>query len=145
MATTGLILIVVLVLFGAPVWLSVLTGSSMALLDWGVSAESIASTMYYKIASFLLVAVPMFIFAGQLLAVAGIARPLIDLMNKFMGHIPGGPAYAVIVACVIFAAMSSSGLAALAGFAPVALPLMEKTCAIWFIPTPSYVPRLPVA
>ena len=108
MATAGFILIAVLVLFGAPVWVSVLTGSSIALLDLGVSTETIALTLYEKVASFLLVAVPMFIFAGQLLAVSGIAKPLIDLMNKFMGHIPGGPAYAVIIACVIFAADISS-------------------------------------
>jgi len=127
MATAGLVLIFVLVLLGAPVWVSVFTGTSMALLDWGFSLEMIASIMYNKLASFMLVAVPMFIFAGQLLAVSGIARPLIDLLSKFMGHIPGGPAYAVIIACVIFAAMSSSGLAALAGFAPIALPMLEKT------------------
>lgn len=120
-------MIFVLVLLGVPVWVSVFTGTSMALLDWGFSFEMIASIMYNKLASFMLVAVPMFIFAGQLLAVSGIARPLIDLLSKFMGHIPGGPAYAVIIACVIFAAMSSSGLAALAGFAPIALPMLEKT------------------
>jgi C4-dicarboxylate transporter DctM subunit len=127
MATVGLLLIGVLVLLGAPVWLGILTGSTMALLDWGYAPESIVSTMYHKIASFMLVAVPMFIFAGQLLAVSGVARPMINLLSKFMGHIPGGPAYAVIIACVIFAAMSSSGLAALAGFAPIAIPMLERT------------------
>jgi len=127
MATAGLILIVVLVLLGAPVWAAVLAGASIALWAWGMAPEVMASVMFTKMANMGLVAVPLFIFAGQLLAVGGIAKPLIDLLSRFMGHIPGGPAYAIIGACVVFAAMSSSGLAAMAGFAPVALPLMEKT------------------
>ena len=127
MATAGLILIVVLVLLGAPVWAAVLAGASIALWAWGMAPEVMASVMFTKLANMGLVAVPLFIFAGQLLAVGGIAKPLIDLLSRFMGHIPGGPAYAIIGACVVFAAMSSSGLAAMAGFAPVALPLMEKT------------------
>lgn len=127
MATAGLILIVVLVLLGAPVWAAVLAGASIALWAWGMAPEVMASVMFTKLANMGLVAVPLFIFAGQLLAVGGIAKPLIDLLSRFMGHIPGGPAYAIIGACVVFAAMSSSGLAAMAGFAPVALPLMQKT------------------
>jgi C4-dicarboxylate transporter DctM subunit len=127
LATAGLILILPLMILGVPVWASVLAGASIALLSWGMAPEVMASVMFSKLANMSLVAVPLFIFAGQLLAVGGISKPLINLLSRFMGHFPGGPAYAVIGACVAFAAMSSSGLAALAGFAPVALPLMEKT------------------
>jgi C4-dicarboxylate transporter DctM subunit len=126
MATIGLISIAVLTVLGLPVWLSILTGSTIALVDWGFSPAMIVDTMFSRLSSFLLVAVPLFIFSGQLLAYSGIARPLITFANRILGRVPGGPAYAMIITCVIFAAMSSSSLAALAGLAPVALPMMKE-------------------
>ncbi len=116
--------IVVLVLLGVPVWVSVLLGSSVVLLASNFDSVLIGAIIYEKVANVALIAVPLFILSGQLLALGGAARPLINLLTRFMGHIPGGPAYAVIVASVIFAAMSSSGLAALAGFAPIVIPMM---------------------
>jgi C4-dicarboxylate transporter DctM subunit len=58
------------------------------------------------------------------MARSGALTPLARLFTAFMGHIPGGPAYAVIIACIVFAAMSSTGMAGVAGFGPVIVPLM---------------------
>ncbi len=126
MAKAGLILIVIFTVLGLPVWLSIAFGSTMALLDWGYGPEMIINTLYSKLASITLLAIPLFIFSGQLLSRSGVSEPMVEFSTRMMGGIPGGPAYAIIFVCVVFAAMSSSSLAALAGLSPIVLPMMQE-------------------
>jgi len=124
MVIAGLIIVVALIVLGAPVWMSIFAGASLMVVSWGMDVEMIASLMVSKLSNILLIAVPLFIFSGNLLAMGGAATPLVKVLNRFLGHIPGGPAYVVIVACMVFAAMSSSGIACVAAFAPIMLPMM---------------------
>ena len=116
-----------LVVCGAPIWVALVAGSSVSLLiGYGLDPSIIASQLFNTINNSTLLAVPLFILAGQLLNQGGATRPIIDLLVKFMGHLPGGPAYAVILGCAVIASMSSTGLVAVAGFAPVIVPMMEQ-------------------
>ncbi|MFC1926449.1 TRAP transporter large permease [Chloroflexota bacterium] len=125
METLGIVLMVVLIMVGVPVWASIFSGSIILLVvAMDMDPLMLTGVMYDKVHILSLISVPLFIFSGQVLASGGAAKPLIDVLNKFMGHIPGGPAYAMIAGCVVFAAMSSTGLAAIAGFAPIMIPMM---------------------
>ena len=57
---------------------------------------------------FALMAIPMFILAGNLLSKGGSARRIIDFAKSMVGHLPGGLPMSAIFACVIFAAVSGS-------------------------------------
>jgi C4-dicarboxylate transporter DctM subunit len=92
----------------------------------GVDPIAVVAIMFSKVNVISLVAVPLFVLCGELLARGGSAKPLIEFFNKFMGHIPGGPAYAVILACAVMASMSSIAMAAVAAFAPIVIPMMTE-------------------
>ncbi|MFC1926766.1 TRAP transporter large permease [Chloroflexota bacterium] len=125
MVILGIAVLLALVVLGMPIWGAIFGGTLiMVVLGFDVDAINIVATMYDKVTSVGLIAVPLFIFSGLLLAYGGSAAPLVNVLNKFMAHIPGGPAYVVIIACAIFGAMSSSSAAATAGFAPIMIPMM---------------------
>lgn len=127
MAIWGLALVALLVLAGAPLWIATISGSAVALLlGYHLDPVILTGLIYEKINVYALLAVPLFILAGDLLNRGGSTVPLIDFLNKMMGHIPGGPAYAVIIACAVLAAMTSGGMAATAGFGPIVVPMLVK-------------------
>jgi len=112
---------------GAPVWIAAAAGGMVSLVaGQGVDPIAIIAIMFSKVNVISLVAVPLFVLCGELLHRGGSAKPLIEFFNKFMGHIPGGPAYAVILACAVMASMSSIALAAVAAFAPIVIPMMSE-------------------
>ncbi|OGO02029.1 MAG: hypothetical protein A2Y59_05420 [Chloroflexi bacterium RBG_13_52_14] len=114
-----------LVLAGVPLYLSILTAVVIiSFTVMHVDPTVLIGVMNTSVSNTMLIAVPMFIFAGQILARCGAITPLARVMTAFMGHVPGGPAYAIIVGCVVFSAMSSTGMAGVAGFAPIVVPLM---------------------
>ncbi|MFC1963623.1 TRAP transporter large permease [Chloroflexota bacterium] len=121
----GIGLLLALIMAGVPVWVSIISGSMIVILGpLNTDLIMIAQLMYGKVSQLALIGVPMFILSGQLLAVGGASTPMVRFLNSFLGHIPGGPAYVMIVACTIFGAMSSSAMAAIAGFGPLLIPMM---------------------
>ena len=127
MEIVGLVIVAALVIFGAPIWTAILAGATVSLVaGYGLEPQMIAAVMYDKVNVIALIPVPLFFLCGEALYLGGASKPLVEFLNKFMGHIPGGPAYAVIIACAIMAAMSSTAMAAVAGFAPIMVPMMMQ-------------------
>ncbi|MFC1926541.1 TRAP transporter large permease [Chloroflexota bacterium] len=120
-------ILILLVVVGVPLFLSIFVGVTLlTFFVMHIDPVMITSEMFNNVNNASLIAVPLFLLSGQLLAVGGASEPLIKLLNSFMGHVPGGPAYVVVAANVVFAAMSAAGLGALAGFAPIMIPIMLK-------------------
>lgn len=76
--------------------------------------------------NFTLLAIPFFVFAGEIMNVGGLARRLIDLPMKLVGHKAGGLGYVVIIAAVIMAALSGSPAADTAAIAAIMFPMMMR-------------------
>jgi len=76
--------------------------------------------------SFILTAVPLFIFMGALFVHSGATRSLFDGVNKWLGFLPGGLACSVVGSCALFAAISGSSLATVATIGTISLPEMRK-------------------
>jgi len=94
---------------------------------WGPQAlHMIASRTFTGANSFVLLAIPMFIFMGCMLERSGMARDLYSMMYKWMGPIRGGLAIGTVVICAIFAAMVGISGAATVSMGLVALPSMLK-------------------
>jgi tripartite ATP-independent transporter DctM subunit len=94
---------------------------------WGPQAlHMVASRTFTNANSFVLLAIPMFIFMGCMLERSGIARDLYAMMFKWMGPIKGGLAIGTVTICAIFAAMVGITGAATVSMGLVALPSMLK-------------------
>lgn len=76
--------------------------------------------------SFPLIAVPLFILAGDMMQQGGMSRRLVGFANSLIGHIRAGLAYVNVLACVFFAAISGSSPATVAAIGSNLIPEMEK-------------------
>lgn len=67
---------------------------------------------------------PLFIFAGVLMAEGGISKKLFDVFAYFVGNKTGGMPCAVIITCLFYGAISSSGAATAAAIGAMTIPLL---------------------
>ncbi len=76
--------------------------------------------------SFPLLAIPLFILAGNLMNEGGITDDLVNFSRRLVGHIRGGLGLTTIVACAIFAAITGSAVATAVAIGTVMLPAMRR-------------------
>lgn len=76
--------------------------------------------------SFILLAVPFFLLAANLMNFAGITDKLIELARAAVGHLPGGLAHVNVAVSMLFAGISGSSTADAAGVGGVLIPAMKK-------------------
>jgi tripartite ATP-independent transporter DctM subunit len=94
---------------------------------WGPQAlHMLANRTFTNANSFVLLAIPMFIFMGCMLEKSGIAKDLYEMMFKWMGPVRGGLAIGTVTICAIFAAMVGITGAATVSMGLVALPSMLR-------------------
>lgn len=74
--------------------------------------------------SFPIMAIPFFVFAGELMGGGGISRRLLRVANVYFGRIRGGLAIVTVVVCMFFAAISGSGPATVAAVGGMVVPTM---------------------
>ncbi|MCC8189916.1 MAG: TRAP transporter large permease [Planctomycetes bacterium] len=78
-----------------------------------------AHRMYHGTTGFTLLAIPFFIFAGNLMNIGGITERIFRFAKALVGHIPGGLGQVNILASVIFSGMSGSAVADAAGLGQI--------------------------
>ena len=82
--------------------------------------------MFAGMNSFVLLCVPGFILAGNLMNQGGITERIIKFSNSIVGHIRGGLSQANIVASMIFAGISGTATGDVASLGAILIPAMEK-------------------
>ncbi|WP_372712820.1 TRAP transporter large permease [Ilyobacter sp.] len=92
----------------------------------GLSGIVVFMKMFTGLGSFVLLAVPLFILAANLMNHGSISKRLIDLCIALVGHIRGGLAHANILVSMIFAGVSGSSQADTAGVGKILIPQMEE-------------------
>ena len=98
-----------LMLIGVPVAVSLGASTVLTMLLFtSLDVSEVPQLIFDGINKFPLMAIPMFILAGNLLSKGGSARRIIDFAKSMVGHLPGGLPMSAIFACVIFAAVSGS-------------------------------------
>jgi len=83
------------------------------------SLIDLASAVFSKLDKYALMAIPMFILAGNLLSKGSSAKRIVDFAKTFVGHLPGGLPIAAIFASIIFAAVSGSSPATVAAIGSI--------------------------
>jgi tripartite ATP-independent transporter DctM subunit len=95
-------------------------------MDITPAVTTIAQRMAGGVNSFALLAIPLFILSGQLMAQGGIARRIIDFSKALIGSVPGGLAFVNVVSCALFGAISGSAVAATSAIGGFMIPEMNK-------------------
>ena len=129
MITLGLIgLILILVLVGQPLF--VIVGSISAYCFHFIAKEeikNIVSDIFYAGDKEILLAIPLFVLAGNLMTQGSISKRLIRLAAALTAPIPSGMAIASVLSCAIFAAISGSSPVTLIAVGTILYPaLIEK-------------------
>lgn len=88
------------------------------------SGSYVIRSMFGGIDSFPLLAVPMFILSGLIMARGGISEKLFDLFAYFIGRRTAGLPCAVIVTCLFYGAISGSGIATVAAVGSMTIPIL---------------------
>ena len=73
-----------------------------------------------------LMAIPFFVFAGEIMAVGGLSKRVVQLAQLLIGRVKGGLGYAAIVASIIFAGLMGSSVGEAAALGGLLLPMMKQ-------------------
>jgi tripartite ATP-independent transporter DctM subunit len=129
MATTIFAIMIVLLLLGFPMMIPLIVGAFVGFLMMfgGMGQlETMVQQMMAGIRPASLIAVPMFIFAADIMTRGQSAGRLIDLVMAFVGHLKGGLAVSTAAACTMFGAVSGSTQATVVAIGSPLRPRMLK-------------------
>ena len=86
--------------------------------------ETIFLSYISSVEPFLLIAVPLFIFAGELLSHGGVGIRIVNLSRAVLGFLPGGMGIVTVASCLMFGGVSGSALADTAAIGSLVVPAM---------------------
>jgi C4-dicarboxylate transporter DctM subunit len=126
----NILLIVVLptllLLMGVPIFVVLLAAALGGIVLSGNPIQALHSAMFGNLDIFPLLAVPLFIYAGDIMSRGGIARRLIELIMSLVGAVRGALGIATIAACEVFSVMSGSSVACVAAIGKITIPSLKK-------------------
>ncbi|WP_163575659.1 TRAP transporter large permease [Halomonas faecis] len=115
-----------LMLLGVPIALAIGASTLVALSAQGVPLMVVTQQMFQGINSFALVAVPMFILTGDLMAQGKVSERLVNFADSLFGFLKGGLSIVSVGAGMFFAAISGSGAATTAAVGSTLVPELRK-------------------
>lgn len=125
--TIFLLVLLGFIALGMPIAFALLLSAvaMMFQLDF-FDTQILAQNMLSGANSFTLMAVPLFMLAGELMNAGGISRRIVNLASMFVGHIQGGLGYVAIFASVLLAALSGSAVADAAALGSLLIPMLRE-------------------
>lgn len=117
----------ILFLFGVPIAVAIGLASVIGIETHGrLPLLLVAQRMFTGIDSFPLMAIPLFILAGNLMSAGGISHRLVELAKSMIGGIQGGLACSCVLTCMMFASVSGSSVATTFAIGAILIPAMVK-------------------
>ena len=121
-----LISILLFFLIGMPIAFAMGTGTLVALVFGSeIPLMIIPQRMFFGLNSWLLMAIPLFMLAGQLMIHGGMSKRLVEFTTELFGYIKGSLGYISVAASMIFAGVSGSSSADTAAVGSIMLPIMK--------------------
>lgn len=117
---------VVLTVLGVPLFAAVGLTTALALYLIEIPYTLLAQTGYSSLTPFPLLTIPLFVLAGRLMEVGGMATRMIGIATNLVGAYRGSMGLVTVFACMLFAALSGSGPATTAAIGSVTVPAMKK-------------------
>src|SRR6187399_1278886 len=117
---------IALLLFGVPVAFSIGLSSIATVLYAGIPVPIVFQKMVGGMQVFSFMAIPFFVFAGELMLYGGIADRIVRFANSLVGHVRGGLGMSNVVGCTLFGGIVGSPVADVSAMGSVMIPLMKK-------------------
>jgi len=115
------------ILLSVPIAFSLLLTAFVLMMAMGtVSLPMLAQNMVRGIDSFPLMAIPFFLFAGELMNVGGISRRIVSFARALIGHVTGGLGFVTVMASMLFAGVSGSAVADTSAIGSILYPVMKR-------------------
>ena len=111
---------------GVPVAFAIGLSSICTILYEGLPLGVLFQQMMSGMNVFSFLAIPFFIFAGELMMYGGIADKIVDFAKSIVGHVRGGLGMSNVVACTLFGGVSGSPVADVSAMGGVMIPMMKK-------------------
>lgn len=129
-----MLLIVIMLLFfglalaGVPLVWSLLATTVLTIGFYGLShpLETIFLNYIAGVEPFILIAVPLFIVAGELFSTGGVGERIIRFARSLLGSLPGGLGIVTVASCLLFGGVSGSAIAGAAAIGTVMIPALTR-------------------
>jgi len=121
-----LLIIMTLVSIGVPIAIALGLPTAGFLVGSGVRLNIVALILFGSLENFVLLALPLFMIAGEVANRAGLAEQLVDLMSSAFGWMRGGLAQCTTAGGMVFAEISGSSVADAASLTTIMVPAMER-------------------
>lgn len=113
-------------LLGVPVAFSIGISAVATIFYEGLPLAVVFQRMTSGMTIFSFLAIPFFIFAGELMLYGGVADRIVAFAKSIVGHVRGGLGMANVVACTLFGGVSGSPVADVSATGAVMIPMMKK-------------------
>ncbi len=120
------VLLIALMFLGLPVAISIGVTASIWVIASGLPLMIIPDKFFAGMDAFVLMAIPFFMVAGEVMNRAAVTKRLIDFANFLVGRFRGGLAYVNIVASLIFSGITGAAVADVSALGTIFIPSMEK-------------------
>jgi C4-dicarboxylate transporter, DctM subunit len=115
-----------LALAGVPLMMALLATTVGIVTIYGMQypLESIFLSFIGGVEPFILIAVPLFVFTGELLARGGVGKRIVEFARVLFGWLPGGLGVVTVISCLLFGGVSGSAIADTAAIGSLVIPAM---------------------
>ncbi len=120
------VILLVCIIVGVPVVYSFGAATIWLVLTLGFDASFVFTTIYSKMNSSVLIAIPLFIILGAIMEKGGVGSALVNFVESFCGRIKGILCAVSSVACAVFGAICGSGAATLSCIGSIMAPKMRE-------------------
>jgi len=116
----------ILLILNVPIAFSLLISSTLALIYGGIPIIAVIQRAITSTDSFILLAIPFFMMAGNLMGSGGISKRLISFANASVGWIRGGLSHVNILTSMLFAGITGAAVADTSAVGSIIIPAMKN-------------------
>ena len=127
MVTFAAVIGAVLMVVGAPIFMVfVITGGLITGVHLGIPWSSLSQQILESVSKYMLLAIPLYIFAANIMFQGGLSQRLVGMFISFVQHFRGGLPIALVMSIALFSAISGSILASIVAIGGIMIPIMVK-------------------
>lgn len=120
------LVLILLVILGAPLFAIIATSALIGFHDGGIDLSVVAIEIYRIVDTPVLLAIPLFTFAGYVLGESKASERLVRLTDALLGWMPGGLAVVSLFACAFFTALTGASGATIIALGAILYPAMKQ-------------------
>lgn len=118
--------IAAIALIGAPLFAVIAAATMLGFYSNGINLQTVAIELYRLVDTSVLLALPLFAFAGYLLSESKTSHRLVRLTQAFLGWLPGGLALVALLACTLFTAFTGASGVTIVAIGAMLLPALQE-------------------